>query len=772
MQTRPLRKKLASLRSRLRLLALLAGLFRFVAVLAALAAATFLLDWLFQLPRGARAVMLVASVGVAAWTFWRHVAAPQRVPMEDETLALLVESRHPDFGHQLISALQLEARLDGDDRGESLEMIRETVENAQTRFAGTDFDDAVSSRGVAKPAFLGVAGLALVALYAGAIPDHASMWLDRCVLLKDRPWPPRTQLEVRIVNQGEFRHEIDGDGVTTLYVPEDSAIVVEVEARGEVPASVTLRKFKAPRDENPTPVAIEMPQRGEGSLFEYKFGRVTADFDFYVEGGDDVDERPYFRVLVRSAPRIDAFAVDYDYPDYINEAGREDRVGVREYNVVGPRGTAVKLDFRTSAPVDRFEIIRDEKPEEAIILVPADDARRHFVWNAVLDRDGFYTYRMIGANGTPSREAPNFNFGAQTDLPPTISVTMPDSSAVEISERATVPFEIEVSDDIAVGEISLRWDTDRDGAFAVRWPLGPEAFRRDENGRDVVVFSPLEFNRVEVIGEDRVKRAPRAGDTFFLRIEARDTRRTETEPEPNLATYPTLITLSVRETAEIERELMRGQVRAKEQMERAEEAVNLRREEISALLAALGKGEEGPAVTERLHGLVGGQSLVTSSLSEAARGFVRIFDGHLFNRTDASNLTEALIGRLIEMHRAGGRSHYEHVAALLPAERSRFDETEPMGKLARIMDLMIEVADHGSPAVADALKEAIDADSLDARAARVQAALERETALQENLQSLIDKMEEWEDFQDVIQSLKDILDLQRGLSDRVESIAR
>lgn len=765
MHTDSLRKKLGSLRSRLRLLATTGGLLRVIGTVAVVVAAIFVLDWLFQLPRGARAVLLLLGIAVILRTLWLHLIRPLRLDLSDESLALLVESRNPEFRDHLITALQLEKRLEGDHRGESRAMMEATVVDASARFTNESFDDAVSAKGVLRPAFFGIAGVLLVALYAASLPLHASLFRDRCLLLKDRPWPPKTRLTVEISNIEQFRHEIRADGSMDLYVPENSAIPVRVTAEGdEIPANVTIYKYKEPREDNPKPIQIEMPSRGDGSEFEYKFGRVISSFEFHVAGGDDRDERPYFRVFVRTAPRISAFTVDYDYPDYVNATGREDREGVREYNVVGPEGTAVRLNFETSAPVQRFELIRDEN--EVIVLPPVDDSRRSFRWDSVLDRDGFYTYRMIGANGTPSREAPNFNFGAQTDLPPTISVVIPDLTSVDVSDRALVPFEVEVTDDYQVGEFVLRWDRDRDGAFAARWDLGEETRRVESDGRELAVFAALELPRFGIIADGKT-RAPQAGDTIYLRLEAFDTRATTTNPEPNRTTYSTLIALNVREPAELERELLRGQIRAKEQIERAQEAVADRIDAMQKLTT-----EGATPEVDALHGLVAAQSLISSSLAEASRGFVRTFDGHLFNRTDPSNLTESLIATLVDEHRRGGSSHYEYLTQILPKERARFDESEPMGKLARIMDLMIEVADRRSPGVGDRIKTAIDARNESGRGESFARALREQRELNDTLLSLLEKMEEWEDFQDVIQSLKDILDLQRGLSDRMESISR
>ncbi|MEE9391640.1 MAG: hypothetical protein V3W41_03955 [Planctomycetota bacterium] len=769
MDTGSIRQKLGDLRTKLRLLLAGHGVVRVLSVAAGLAAISFVMDWLFQLPWGARVIMLIIMVAVLAWTVLRHIVRPFSVSLDDESMALLVERRHPEFGHELISALQLSEQMEDDENSDSREMMSTAVAQAVHRFKGMSFGDSLSARPLAGPAFLGIAALLLLVIYASVLPEHASLWFDRCIRLSDREWPPKTRLEVRIANIGKFRHEIRANGHHEVWVPEASVIRVEVRAEGDIPSSVRLKKYVYPRSENPTPVTVEMGERSDSGEFEYKFGRVTSSFEFYAEGGDDEDEVPYFVVHVRSAPRVDSFEVAYDYPDYINEVGQKDRSGVREYNLIAPVGTEATMSFRVSSPLQHFALILDDDPENPIALQPLASDPLQYRWKKILERDHFYTYRLIGENGTPSREVPNFNISAQVDLPPQLGVVMPELTNIDVTARAILPLKIQVSDDFGIGGIELRWDSSRDGLFTQAIAFDEEDLQfENEEQRELIAFRAIEMRQFTIVDGDKT-RPLRAGDSIFLKIEARDRRSTSLDPEPNISVYPTLLLLNLRETSEIERDLVRGQVRTKEQVERALEAAELRRDELKQLVDG---GQANQAGEDAVHSLIAGQALVTSSLSEAARGFVRIFDGYLFNRTDPSNLTESLIASICNRHRREAGTHYEFITATLPEVENRIDQSEAMGKLTRIMGLLIRAADRESPALGLKLREATQVANASERLPFLEEALREQEQLLATLRSLVDKMEEWEDFQDVIQSLKDILELQKGLSDRVESLPK
>ncbi|MCB1281322.1 MAG: hypothetical protein KDB18_07345, partial [Salinibacterium sp.] len=198
--------------------------FMFLLFGGALIAASFLLDWLFQLPWGARAVMLMLMLFVMARGAWRFFVGPQRIALDDERLALLIEGRHPEYGDDLISALQFERQLQDPTNAESKDLMVAAIEDTAARFKDRDFADVVRASGLRRPALLGLSAVALLLVYGFCQPAHASLWVDRCLFLSDKPWPPDTVLSVSIANLERYNHRIADDGTTEVFVPEGSVM--------------------------------------------------------------------------------------------------------------------------------------------------------------------------------------------------------------------------------------------------------------------------------------------------------------------------------------------------------------------------------------------------------------------------------------------------------------------------------------------------------------------------------------------------------------------
>ena len=766
--TVPLRRRLSELRRRIRLLDLTRSVCLFILTAGGLIAGVFFLDWLFELPWGVRATLLALSIGIMAWGAVRHFILPSKKRLDDETLALLVERTHPELNSSLISALQFERQIQDPSNTESPELMRSAIDDAVSRFSTRHFTDAAKADDLKRPAFYALLLVLALGIYAEVRPDHAALFVKRILFLHNDPWPPDTTLVVTVPG---FEWEEKADGVREFFVPEGAVIRVQIEAQGVIPPSLRITKRDLPSGE---PITIEVGGRGDNPLFDYRFVRVARDFEFYVQGGDDDDTYPTYRVFVRTAPRIDELLVDYDYPDYINATGLEDRASVREYNVLAPIGTRVSLHFKVSAPLRNFSVLMDGDAS-TLQLEPEKDDPRSYSWSFVLDHDLLYSYKLTGENGAPSPEAPYFNISAQPDLPPEIGIIMPETGYVDVTTRATIPIAFRVHDDWRLGSVALRWDSDRDGAFLNRIVLSGEDLRTDEDGKTARAFHAFELSSIQILDDEQNLRPLRAGDTLFVRMEAQDTRTLTGDrgsSAPNQATYPSPIVLRVREGPEIERDLSRLQVRIREQVVRVESLLVETRAKLNLLVGGDSEVSAEASSDQAFRELVAAQSLVTSGLGEADRGFLRVFDGYLFNRLDPSGLTENLIEAVCRRHRTDEAPHGEIVATAAADISSGVNEEEAMGKLVRIMDLLHRTAHATAPKMDEALRSAGETRDPGERRAALAAAAPIEDDLVKSVRALLDRMEDWEDFQDLVRSLKDIIDLQKNLHERLKKAAR
>ncbi len=764
-----LRALLAGVARRIRLQILAFGVLTLLLALGVSATAVFLLDWIFRLPFGIRLILLVISTAWITRTILLGLIRPLQVSLAPQSVALLIEQRRPELKRELITALQLEEALASPDYAESKELTQESIRRAVEHVEGMSLQGAIHSRPLRRPLALAALFVALIGIHTSMRPDHGAIFIDRCLLLREIAWPARTNLTVEMI--GEFRETQLDNGNRLIHVPENTVLKIKVTAIGDVPSSIHLHRF-APDKEGGAPIGtLEISGVPGGNTYLHNFGKLRSSFGFYATGGDDDDALPYFEVVVRTAPKIAALRVDLDLPQYINDTGEPDRKDSREFNIVAPEGTKGAMTFETSLPCRSFDLLIDGEEGTSTELTPVSEGGKIYKHSLTLSGDHFYSWRIVGDNGAPGRDAPEFALSAQPDLPPDLNIIRPETPTVDVTTRGVVLLRFAVMDDFGVGEVSAAWDVAADGPFSERLLFDSREKREVDGVRSIEVFRLLETAAFQAPTENGVRDlAP--GDRLLLRLGATDTRKTTANPTPNSISYPSLLMLNIREEAEIERDLMRIQVRIKTDLERSQEACIVRDEALESLIEIAGNTTDTNELLVAIHERLTAQELLTSSLAEAARSFVRVFDGFCFNRIDPSSLTEALINALSSAHANRDGEHIDYLRELLPSMRSRIDDTESMGKIARIMDLLLSISDSESARVTRLLSNAAESRDSVERLKLLNAAQAANGELKVKIAQILEKMEDWEDFQDVIQSLKDIIDLETGLWERMKRIAR
>ncbi|MEM9366606.1 MAG: polyketide synthase [Planctomycetota bacterium] len=282
-----------------------------------------------EMPRSARAVLLGVMVLVVVWRlrfFWQRV----RRTLPDDSLALLIERKHPDFAGRLVTSVQLkETGRVGDWHSPLLleSVHREAVETAGRVDLGRIFQmqPLRTKAGVAVPM------LVASGVFAIASPSVFRQAIARLSLASDVPWPRKAQLEaigleVPVVTadereSGKTRLLPFREGVVSL--PRGGDAVLRVRAAGEdlgyvVPDLCTLSYH----DEAGNRGRANFRRVGrlldgyQGFLLDGPpLTAISSSLNLQVQGLDDrIDS---IRVNVTDPPAISELDLEIRYPEYL-----------------------------------------------------------------------------------------------------------------------------------------------------------------------------------------------------------------------------------------------------------------------------------------------------------------------------------------------------------------------------------------------------------------------------------------------------------------------
>jgi hypothetical protein len=282
-----LQQRLADLRRRLRLVALLRGGGWVLTVLFGVALVAGLLDWRFHLPDAVRALFLAGGLACAGYLFYRHLWLPLREKADDLALALRVEERYPGLNDSLASTVQF---LEDDQAPASPSMQREAVRRALRGVERCDFGKVIDGRGTRPAVLLALLSLLALAGLAAWRPALAGVAALRLVdPFGGHRWPTKTRLELDEVRTRIGRNE---------------AFEVSGRVAGVVPPTATVVfKFDGV---NPTEHGCEVTASEDGTSGAFRTrlepGRVQRDFSFRVRANDAVSDE--YRVTVLPPPLL------------------------------------------------------------------------------------------------------------------------------------------------------------------------------------------------------------------------------------------------------------------------------------------------------------------------------------------------------------------------------------------------------------------------------------------------------------------------------------
>jgi len=431
----PLEDKLADLRRRVRLLAVIHGLSAIVSSVFAAAIILGLTDYLLRFQdRGLRVFASLALLGALVWACYRFFYLPAVVRFRDVDLAIKLQRRFPELEDRLLSAVEFIAQDEDDPTAGSPALRRWVIARTTAETEDIDFNQAIDCRPVVRGVLL-----ALVICLAAAIPailDPAASQTAVARLvnpLNNAAWPQKNHLAIRRpverVGRGQ---EFEIEAVDTLGAPLPAEVYIHYQFNGA--------------DGIPLEESVLMPQVGKAAFTRRE--NVVRGFSYRVTGGDDLS-MPWLPVEVIQQPAVQSLSIRLFPPSYTGWPAE-----TSENNIRALKGTRLEIEAVATKPLKAASLCLEDGREFAGRLSP--DGLHIAYTDAALtvEKSGSYWFRLTDCQNFVGGKDDRWEIVAVADAPPSVTIEQP-SANLYVTPQAVVPLRIVAKDDLAIRQLDL-----------------------------------------------------------------------------------------------------------------------------------------------------------------------------------------------------------------------------------------------------------------------------------------------------------------------------
>ncbi|MAB80024.1 MAG: hypothetical protein CMJ89_11790 [Planctomycetes bacterium] len=736
----------------------------------------FLSDWGLRVPHALRIFHGAILIGVVALFAYRDLIRPWRKIPDRAGLALLLERAHPELQEILISAVQFQATGDRTDRAcGDPDLRRRVVAQAEERVGEIAVIDVLDREAPRARFLLGLGGAAGLAALSFLNPLYSKIFFQR-LAGADTPWPQRTQLEIELPGLAGAVIEESHEHLH-LRVARGTDIPILIRALGVLPEEVTLH-FEGGRDRVLSPSG--------GDFFRTILPSCQETTLFSVTGGDDRDGKPQIEIEVLQPPDVEGLAIVVDPPAY----ARLDSKLVFDRDVEALAGSRIRIHiqpFPTSAkgvarllPSDQLiELIEAPFPalpgaaDSGVEPAPPAPAGGLF-FETIADKSFGYRIELTDDTGLSNPDPGLFRVRVREDRVPEIQVLAPSRTEFEIVRGGAIPLRARVEDDFGI--VDMRWsvkpfhpgqETEQiTGATFDLIRIDPLAVpSADAKKMELRLHRSLANVRIEV--DDLATEAvPLVADQrYVLEISARDNR----QPEPGVG-YALPIRARVVTPEELLRRMQDRLAQARLEAIRLSDLQGEKRARVEELLDSL----EGDETLEAGDSLVlaaalSGQRRVASEAQSLSFDLAAVAEDILYARLDEK------AAALLDFYHERTLSQADLRFLVQPwrelAVASAAGNLGAAGFAANLVELVaiaLEVSEDYQYQAVQKLNQAERA----IEPAAVQTALIEASAIQsralERLEDLLDKLAEWDNFQNILALTRDIRNRQKALRERTQ----
>ena len=422
------------------------------------------LTWASEIPRGVRAVLLIASAGVLAWILFHYVLRRLLVRLRDRSMALLVERKFKGFSDELVTAVELTPEQETDlpfDEG----MLERTRVAADEHVQRLRLADIFNSKPLVRNAIIAMLLLVPIVPFALMKPDTMKIWVQRFYLLKDVSWPRDTMVQVigfqpqrRASAKQEGMNEVRSFGKQrSMKIAKGSSGTLRVRAKSRSGKDAPKYCTVYYRSADGVRSSVKMNKVGrltrdgfqEYSLASKPFKGVLEDLDFDIVANDR--RLPNYELEVVESPLIVGASLHCEFPDYLVDEDTSSWLP-RDMQYVPsgtslPMGTDVTLTLTSSKNIDNATMQVGE--EGAPLPMRLRNDRTMTIEIPSLAATNTLYINMTDDDGVEMDRPAKFVIGAIKDNPPELDVVHRGISTM-VTADVLIPIQGTAKDDYLV----------------------------------------------------------------------------------------------------------------------------------------------------------------------------------------------------------------------------------------------------------------------------------------------------------------------------------
>lgn len=491
-----------------------------------------------EMPRAARAVILLAIVVVLAYILYHWVLRRTFVRLADRSMAVLLERRYRGFHDSLVTSVEM---TEHPDHAETFreDMLEQTGEEALTGIEDVRLRQ-VFSFGPLLRSLSGALVFAVTILAFYLVYDQAmATWVNRIYLLKDEPWPRMARIEVVGVEL-LAAEEVAERVVETPFIPfENNRLKVAKGSNLRLRVRADRSAYAVPdvctihyrtEDGERGRVNMNRSRSPRGGYQDFSFtGKPlrgilsTVAFDVV---GKDYRVRDHVIEVVDS-PSVVAVELDCTFPPYMVDEQLSQWLPrtVELTNATQlPIGTDIKIRARTNKSLRRVDLYNVDTKEVTTLDIDGEaDAASAFEYHVPsLDANLTLDVTLYDTDKVVTERPYRIFIAAIPDEEPAVNVHLVGIGTA-VTPDVIIPVKGKVIDDYAVQEVWFDTEIIRGGAGSNKAGRGERQVHPFSLKQGGVVDGSIDFRELrsqdepyELKAQDRLMLAIQASDKYDL----------------------------------------------------------------------------------------------------------------------------------------------------------------------------------------------------------------------------------------------------------------